>query len=362
MRSEFLDDLGDLPALAKVPIEAHVLAPLDREMLRDVIEGPAKVARLRLENGLAAALVADTASGEALPLLAFTLRQLADGLPVGGTLTLAHYHDLGGVHGALTRHADAALANAVRASGLTEREVLAGLTRLVTVDDTGRRARRRITLTGLTEPLRLALQVFVERRLLLSDTDDGQVWLTVAHEALLTGWQPLAAATADITIALRAARTTEQAAADWTTAGRPEHYLWDDKRLTATLDMLGMTGDSSDPAAPAIVELDDEARAFLDATAQHVHALQQRERRRHTRTITVLSTLLVLALIAAGIAVWQQQRASRAQDTAIARGMVAQADRIRDQDLRARGIPAARMSWVQVCGRDFRCEQGSNVL
>ncbi len=102
-----------------------------------------------------------------------------------------------------------------------------------------------------------------------------------------------------------------------------------------------MTGDSSDPAAPAIVELDDEARAFLDATAQrahataqHVHALQQRERRRRTRTITVLSTLLVLALIAAGIAVWQQQRASRAQDTAIARGMVAQADRIRDRDPR----------------------------
>ncbi|MGH3801792.1 MAG: TIR domain-containing protein, partial [Pseudonocardiaceae bacterium] len=78
MRSEFLDDLRDLPELAGVPIEAYVLAPLDREMLRDVIEQPARVARLRLENGLAAALVADTESGEALPLLAFILRQLAD--------------------------------------------------------------------------------------------------------------------------------------------------------------------------------------------------------------------------------------------------------------------------------------------
>ncbi len=90
MRSEFLDDLRKLPALAGVPIEAHVLAPLDREMLRDVIEEPAKIARLRLNDGLAAALVADTGSGEALPLLAFTLRQLADGLPAGGTLTRAH--------------------------------------------------------------------------------------------------------------------------------------------------------------------------------------------------------------------------------------------------------------------------------
>ncbi|MGB8202193.1 MAG: TIR domain-containing protein, partial [Pseudonocardiaceae bacterium] len=103
MRSEFLDDFRDLPALAGVPIEAYVLAPLDREMLREVIERPAKVAKLRLEDGLAAALVADTDSGEALPLLAFTLRQLADGLPAGGAVTLTRYNDLGGVRGALTR-------------------------------------------------------------------------------------------------------------------------------------------------------------------------------------------------------------------------------------------------------------------
>jgi WD40 repeat protein len=336
MRSEFLDDLHDLSALAGVPIAAHVLAPLDREMLRDVIEGPAKVARLRLDNGLAAQLIADTDSGEALPLLAFTLRQLADGLPVGGTLTLARYHDLGGVRGALTQHADTALANAVRTSGLTEREVLAGLTRLVTIDAAGRRARRRIKPTNLTEPLHVALQIFIDRRLLLSDTDhDGQVWLTVAHEALLTGWRPLDTATADITIALRAARTVEQAAADWNSADRPEHYLWDDKRLTATLTTLGMTGDSShNPAAPPIVELDGEARTFLHATAQRVHAVQERERRRRNRTITVLSTLLVLALIAAGLAVWQRQSAISAQHLAIARGMIAEIDRVRNQDPR----------------------------
>jgi conflict system STAND superfamily ATPase len=137
MRSEFLDDLRDLPELAGVPIEAYVLAPLDREALRDVIEQPTKVARLRLDDGLATALVTDTDSGEALPLLAFILRQLADGLPVGGTVVLSRYHDLGGVQGALTRHADAAFTDAVQASDLTEREVLAGLTRLVTVDETG---------------------------------------------------------------------------------------------------------------------------------------------------------------------------------------------------------------------------------
>jgi hypothetical protein len=174
------------------------------------------------------------------------LRQLADSLPVGGTLTLSRYRDLGGVRGALTRHADAALAEAVRVSDLTEREVLAGLTRLVTVDETGRRARRRIKITALAEPMSIALQVFVERRLLLSDTDDdGHVWLTVAHEALLTGWRPLETATADITAALRTARAVEQAAEEWNVADRPEHFLWDAERLTATLVTLGMAGDTT---------------------------------------------------------------------------------------------------------------------
>ncbi|MGH3772195.1 MAG: TIR domain-containing protein [Pseudonocardiaceae bacterium] len=332
MRSEFLDDLRDLPALAGVPIEAYVLAPLDREALREVIERPAKVARLRLDDGLATQLVADTDSGEALPLLAFILRQLANGLPVGGTLTRAHYDDLGGVRGALTRHADAAFTDTVQVSGVTEREVLAGLTRLVTVDETGRRGRRRIKLTSLAEPLRVALGVFVERRLLLSDTDDtGQAWLTVAHEALLTGWRPLDTATADITAALRTARTVEQAAADWTSASRPEHYLWDDKRLTTTLATLGMTS-NGDPVAP-IVELDDEARAFLDATTQRVTAIKERERRRRTRTTTVLSTLLVLALIASVFAFQQRGTAQTQRDTAIFNQMSAQADRLRSTDI-----------------------------
>jgi type II secretory pathway predicted ATPase ExeA len=314
MRSEFLDDLRDLPELASRPIEAYVLAPLDREMLRDVIEQPAKVARLRLEDGLTPQLVTDTGSGEALPLLAFTLRQLADGLSVGGMLSLSRYYDLGGVSGALTRHADAALGEAVRASGLTDTEVLTGLTRLVTVDETGRRARRRIKLTSFADPLRAALRVFVDRRLLLSDTDDdGQLWLTVAHEALLTVWRPLDTATAENTLALRTARAVEQAAVDWNSVGRPEHYLWDQERLTTTLITLGMTGDggSRNLAAPPIVEIDDEAREFLDATAQRVHAIQQRERRRRTRTIAVLSILLVLALIGAGLAVWQRQSYQR---------------------------------------------------
>jgi WD40 repeat protein len=338
LRSEFLDDLRDLPDLAHVPIEAYVLAPLDREMLRDVIEQPARVARLRLDPGLTASLVADTSSGEALPLLAFTLRQLAVGLSAGGTLTFARYRELGGVRGALTRHADAALAAAVQTSGLTEHDVLAGLTRLVTVDDNGRHARRSIKLAGLPGQLRLALQVLIDLRLLLSDTDNaGDVWLAVVHEALLTEWRPLHAAIMQVAVALRAARTVEQAAAEWYSAGQSEHYLWDEERLAATVKILGITNDRGglDIVTPPIVDVDNEAVAFLEATAQRVEATKARERRRRNRTSTVLAVLLVLALIAGSLAIWQQQMALSAQHAAIASGMTAQADRVRNADPRS---------------------------
>lgn len=338
MRSEFLDDLRTLPALVGRPIEVSVVAPLDREMLREVIEQPARVARLHLEDGLAALLVADTASGEALPRLAFLLRQLAEGLPPGGTLSLSRYRDLGGVHGALVRHADAALTEAIRVGGLTESEVLSGLTRLVTVDDTGRRTRRRIPLLGPAEPLRDALDVFVDRRLLLSDTDDNHhVWLTVAHEALLSGWRPLDTAIADVIAVLRTARTIEQAAAEWTSAGRPEHYLWDDKRLTATLVALGIASNndshSPNPTASPIIALDEGAHEFLNASTRRVSAAKERERHRRRAVIAVLSFLLLLMTTASIFAVYQRNTAQEQRDTAILGQIILQADRLRGADV-----------------------------
>ncbi|HEX4103083.1 MAG TPA: TIR domain-containing protein [Pseudonocardiaceae bacterium] len=347
MRSEFLDDLRDLSALAGTPIEAYMLAPLDQEALRDVIEQPAKVARLRLDKGLPAQLITDSGSGEALPLLAFILRQLAEGLPTGGRLTLSHYHDLGGVRGALARHADAALAEAVRASGLTERDVLAGFTRLVAVDENGRRGRRRIKLASLSEPLRVALGVFVNRRLLLTDTDDGQDWLTVAHEALLTEWGSLDAALSNISAALRTARAVEQAAAEWISAGRPEYFLWDDKRLTATLATLGMAAHNIDLPTPSIVTLDDDAQAFLKATARRVNMAKERGRRRRVAVIAVLSVLTLAASVIAIFAVHQQRVAFRQQQIATVRQLITQANAIRDTDPRTAlllGIAAESIS------------------
>ena len=103
LRPEFLDQLLLNPELAGLPTSTYTLRPLRREGLRTVIEKPAKLAGIELEAGLVDRLVDDTDGGEALPLLAFTLAELARGINRGGRLSIDRYHQLGRVQGALIR-------------------------------------------------------------------------------------------------------------------------------------------------------------------------------------------------------------------------------------------------------------------
>jgi conflict system STAND superfamily ATPase len=72
LRPEFLDQLLLCPELAELPKRVHPVEPLRKEALRSVIEGPARVAGINVDEDLVPRLVADTGSGGALPLLAYT--------------------------------------------------------------------------------------------------------------------------------------------------------------------------------------------------------------------------------------------------------------------------------------------------
>jgi WD40 repeat protein len=146
-------------------------------------------------------------------------------------------------------------------------------------------------------------------------------WIAVAHEALLTAWPPLNTMISEQTLALHTARSVEQAAAEWASADRAEHFLWNAQRLSAALTNL--------PADDAPAILDHDARLFLVASRDRVVAAEQQERSRHKRTITSLSLLLAGALVAAGIAIFQSMNANDQRDTATARGLIAQAEAAR---------------------------------
>ena len=347
LRPEFLDQLLADPDLAGLPTHVYPLRPLRREALRAVIEKPARLAGIELDDGLVDRLVDDTDSGEVLPLLAFTLAQLAEGITRGGRLSSARYDQLGGVQGALTRQADAALADAITTGGRSREQVIAGLLRLVTVDEQGRPTRWVVNRAELPDLVTTELGAFVAGRLLSTDTDNGTVVIGVAHEAFLSAWPPLAQAITENVSALRARRAVEHAAEEWNANSRPPARLWGGGQLDAAVSDTGAriharaTPTDASPKrghsrlsprrrrvlVTDRVALSPKARDFL-------HAGIRRDRHRRRRATTVLSVLVVLALAAAGVAVILQRNAAEKQRIATARQLVAQADTARDTDPR----------------------------
>ncbi|MGH3701764.1 MAG: TIR domain-containing protein [Pseudonocardiaceae bacterium] len=321
LRPEFFDQLLVDPGLAVLPTRPYSLRPLRRDALRAVIEGPARLAGIAVDEDLVASLVGDTDSGEALPLLAFTLAQLAEGIGRGGQLSQRRYEQLGGVRGALTHQADEALAEASVAGGRGREEVIAGLLRLVTVDEQGRPTRWRAPRDELPEMAIREVDAFVQRRLLTTDTDQGRVVVGVAHEAFLSAWAPLAQAIAENASALQARRVVEQAATEWSKEGRSPLRLWERGQLASAVADTGAHLQDGDLVTDR-VELSPTARLFLRASIR-------RDRIRRGRALTVLSVLLVLAVVAAGIAAIQQRAAEYQRDVAVSRQIAGQALELR---------------------------------
>ncbi len=317
LRPEFLNQLLVDSHLAVLPTHTYTLRPLSRDALQAVIQGPAQLTTMTVADDLVTRLVTDTDSGEALPLLAFTLSQLAAGIGRGGQLSGARYDQLGGVQGALARQADAALADATAATGQSAEEVIAGLLRLVTVDEQGHPTRWRVDRSQLPDPVTQGLDAFVTQRLLTTDTNNGSVVVGVTHEAFLSAWPPLALAIEKNKSALRARRAVEQAATEWNDHGRPTDRLWERGQLAAAVTDTGAHLQAHDLATDR-VDLSQTARTFLRSSIR-------RDRVRRGRAITVLSVLLVLAVAAAGIAFAQQRAAEEQRNVALSRQVAGQA-------------------------------------
>ncbi|WP_437953755.1 protein kinase [Sorangium sp. So ce296] len=108
LRSDYLHRLEQTPGLARLlnsKAFRYYLRPMDEDALAQVIRGMAARAGLRLSEGLPARMVRDAAGTDSrLPLLGHTLRSLWSSR-AAAALTHDHYEQIGGVSGALARHA-----------------------------------------------------------------------------------------------------------------------------------------------------------------------------------------------------------------------------------------------------------------
>lgn len=325
MRSEYVDALGKDPDLMNLGTRIHQVRPLESDALHEVIEEPAKVAGLSFEDDLVTRLIADTGTGDALPLLAFTLEQLADGASRGTCLTHSRYDVIGGVQGALQLQAGEALEDACDATGKTPDEVIDELLNLVTIDEQGRPSKRRLILDGSSDHEE-CLKPFLERRLLSTEVADKTTSITVSHDAFLVNWPPLHKEIDAKVIALRTRRVVETAARDWEANKRDAAMLLQDPQLTkAIVD----TGADFEPVRngkqlTTRVDLNDTARDFLAASEAADRAEKARARKRRVRLVALLSVITLVAVAGAGWAFYSQQLASKSERDAIAQRLIAE--------------------------------------
>lgn len=321
MRADFYDrplqhsDLGELLRLG-----TEVITPMTPEELERAITQPAHDAGVAFEPGAVARITADMAGqSAALPLMQHALTELFDGRS-GSTITADSYLQLGGVSGALARRADALYDDLGSPAQHAVREIFL---RLVTVQEGSADTRRRARTTELTDAAgpesASLLESFGKHRLLSFDQDPVTRTPTaeIAHEALLTSWDRLRGWIDEARASLLAQRRLAITAAEWTEQGESPDAVLTGSRLRSYDGWLEQPP----------VRLTERERALLVASEDFLEAELVTERKRVSRLrrlVGVAGGAFVIAAIAAGIALWQQNKAADAAEVAEAQTLVAQ--------------------------------------
>ena len=228
-RYELMQSAPELAALTSEVFDD--LKPMPPNQFREVVTGPAARAeaggqRLSFAPVLVNRLLEEAAEGgDALPLLALTLRRLYDRYGDTGEITLADYEAMGGMRRVVQNVVDEVLSAEPehRARQLVELRA-AFIPWLASIADNDQPVRRVARWSDLPEASRPLIDAFVEKRLLVKDQRGGQVVVEVALESLLRQWDDLAGWLRDQREDLKAAGALEQNAAAWE-AARPQPRL-----------------------------------------------------------------------------------------------------------------------------------------
>ncbi|HEY8211786.1 MAG TPA: bifunctional serine/threonine-protein kinase/formylglycine-generating enzyme family protein [Myxococcaceae bacterium] len=225
-RSDFLTRLAALPGLgAHLPRAVFLVRALTVEELREAVQAPARMKGVRFESeALVNDLVASAERAEGgLPLLQFALAELWEARNTATqVITERSVAAIGGVGGALARHAESVLRALLPEQRAAARAVLL---RLVTAS--GTRARRsEAELLAVHPSAKAALEALVRGRLVVVREAEGSATYEVAHEAILTGCATLAGWLGEEAETKAARERLSLAAVEWERRGRDRELLW----------------------------------------------------------------------------------------------------------------------------------------
>ncbi len=223
VRSDFLARVAAVGGLGDELVRAlYILRPLTPDKIQEAIVGPAQIKGVSFESQeLVDTLVESTAKTDGgLPLLQFALTELWEARK-GDSITKSALDAIGGVSGALARHADQVMLALPADQRKEARRILMAL---VTME--GTRARKSDEELPRTPAARQALEALVKARLLVArDTGEGASY-EVAHEALLKGWESLRKWLEDHAERRAAKQRLATAATEWARLGKTREALW----------------------------------------------------------------------------------------------------------------------------------------
>ncbi|HST17364.1 MAG TPA: BTAD domain-containing putative transcriptional regulator [Gaiellaceae bacterium] len=306
LRADFVGHVARYGGLADLASNQVLLGPMSKPELRRAVRRPAELAGLEVDPELVDALVDDVTSEiGGLPLLSTALVELWRARD-GRQLTLETYRHLGGVHGIVERHAEAAYRSLSAYEQFTARRIFL---RLVSGGGDEPVVRRRVQREelGAGEETARVLARLVERRLVVV----GEEGVELVHEALLEQWPRLREWLEQDAQARRMHAQVASAAAAWEAAGRGRDELLRGARLAAVVEWA----DASDEA------LSSSDTAFVEASRME-HA---RQTRRLRLGLAVALLLLLVTVLAGLVALASRASANRQATDAIAQRLGAQA-------------------------------------
>lgn len=301
MRADFYDRPMNYPGLGKL-IETYgrSVLPMSVAELYEVVQKPALLpdVQLNFEDGLQAELVfeiRDQLGG--LPLLQFALDQLFYHRD-GQRLTLDAYRRIGGVRGALARHAE----DTYESLGSEEYKSLAralflrliepGLSEL---DTTRRRANVdefQLSDAQQTTNMQHVIATFVSARLLVADQGTVSNTIEVSHEALIREWKRLNGWLDEARDDIQLQQEINADVREWVSRSYPPDRLYRGSQLHDALEWTRRN-------TPSQKEME-----FLNVSQV---AEQRFARRQRLRTYTILALVFSVLVVVVGALIFVTQ-------------------------------------------------------
>ena len=297
MRADFLGNLQKAEYLT-ARFEEISLKPMPLSRIPQIIEGPAKVAGIKVENTLVSAATHDAKTEDALPLLAFALRELKEKFGKDNVLSLSDYQALGDekigltpLENAVRKAADEVLEEVTPSDDELAALRAAFVPKMVRINEEGNYVRQAANWDELPAKAHSLLAKLADARLLVR----GESTIEVTHEALLRKWPLLRGWLDEAREFLLGKQQLEIALHDWQKS--PEHQKND-----ALLRGLQLSR-----ARQWLVDhphqLEVEEREFIKASDEHDKAEKARQEKLRKRlfrgavaAMVVISGLAVVAV------------------------------------------------------------------